>query len=202
MALTVRLVLLYATSSPGQGLALRSHVNDNRNAWLPAQGPELHCQAVSNSMNPSVRSYFAMLFAVARWRLLAVLALMVLFSLTEGIGLALLLPTLQIAGLNLVHQGDAGRYASLVSAAFFAIGLKPTLILLLGVYVMLVGVRTLLRQLQDVSGYAVQQNVEHHLRFRLYRAIAEASWLFICRSSASGFTHALTAEVESGSPRL
>ena len=123
----------------------------------------------------TLRSYLAMLFGVARWKLVGVLILTVLYSLTEGIGFALLLPTLQVAGLNLAGQSDAGRYAALVSGAFVAIGLRPSLILLLGIFVMLVGARTLLGQLQSVSRYALQQDVEHHLRRRLYRAIAEAN---------------------------
>ncbi len=60
-----------------------------------------------------------------------------MYSLTEGIGFTLLLPTLQIAGLNLMGQGDAGRYVARVSALFVASGLQPSLILLLGIFVIL-----------------------------------------------------------------
>ena len=82
-------------------------------------------------------------------------------------------------------QGEAGRYAAMVSNAFVAIGVHPSLILLLGVFVTLVGARTVLGQIQSVGMYAVQQEVEHHLRRRLYHAIADANWLFVCRSRAS-----------------
>jgi ATP-binding cassette subfamily C protein len=144
----------------------------------------------------TLQSYLAMLFGVTRWQLVGVISLTVLYSLTEGIGFTLLLPTLQIAGLNLVGQGDAGRYAAMVSAVFVASGLQPSLILLLGIFVMLVGARTLLEQMQNVWRYALQQNVEHHLRRRLYRAIAGANWLFVCRNRASDFSHALTSEID------
>jgi ATP-binding cassette subfamily C protein len=137
-----------------------------------------------------------MLLEVARWQLIGVLALTALYSLTEGIGFALLLPTLQVAGLNLGGQGEAGRYAAIVSGMFISIGLQPSLILLLGIFVMLVGARTLLGQMHNVWRYALQQDVEHHLRRRLYRAIAEANWLFVCRNRASDFTHALTSEID------
>jgi ATP-binding cassette, subfamily C, bacterial len=136
-----------------------------------------------------------MLVHVSRWHLVGVIAVAVLFSLTESIGIALLLPTLQVAGFNMAGQGEAGRYAALLSNAFAAIGLRPTLILLLGVYVTLVGARTVLGQIQSVGTYAVQQEVEHHMRRRLYHAIADANWLFVCRSRASDFTHALTHEI-------
>ena len=137
-----------------------------------------------------------MLLRVSRWHVIGVILVMVLYSLSEGVGFALLLPTLEVAGFNLTGQGEAGRYAAIVSNAFVAVGLCPTLILLLGIFVILVGARTLLGQMQNVETYAVQQEVEHHLRRRLYRAIADANWLFVCRSRASDFTHALTSEIE------
>lgn len=143
----------------------------------------------------TLRSYLAMLFGVTRWQLIGVLALTVLYSLTEGMGFALL-PTLQVAGLNLGGQGDADRYAALVSGVFVAIGLRPSLILLLGTCVMLIGARTLLGQMENVRRYVLQQDVEHHLRRHLYRAIAEANWLFVCRNRASDFNHALTSEID------
>jgi ATP-binding cassette subfamily C protein len=143
----------------------------------------------------TLRNYFAMLVHVSRWHLIGVVTVAVLFSLTESIGIALLLPTLQVAGFNMAGQGEAGRYAAMLSNAFVAIGLHPTLILLLGVFVTLVGARTVLGQIQSVGMYAIQQEVEHHMRRRLYHAIAEANWLFVCRSRASDFTHALTHEI-------
>ena len=151
---------------------------------------------VTQRAKRTLRSYLAMLLEVARWQLIGVLALTALYSLTEGIGFALLLPTLQVAGLNLGGQGEAGRYAAIVSGMFISIGLQPSLILLLGIFVMLVGARTLLGQMQNVWRYRLQQDVEHHLRRRLYRAIAEANWLFVCRNRASDFTHALTSEID------
>jgi ATP-binding cassette subfamily C protein len=136
-----------------------------------------------------------MLVHVSRWHLIGVIVVTVLFSLSEGIGIALLLPTLQVAGFNMAGQGEAGKYAARLSNAFVAIGLHPTLIVLLGVFVTLVGARTVLGQIQSVWMYKVQQDVEHHLRRRIYHAIADANWLFVCRSRATDFTHALTHEI-------
>ncbi|MGA6974405.1 MAG: ABC transporter ATP-binding protein [Candidatus Binatus sp.] len=142
----------------------------------------------------TLRAYLAMLVQVSRWHIIGVVVVSVLFSLSEGVGFALLLPTLQVAGLNLAGQGEAGRYAAIVTNAFVRIGMRPSLILLLGVFLMLFGARTVLGQIQNVWTYTVQQQIEHHLRRRIYRAIADANWLFVCRSRASDFTHALTHE--------
>jgi ATP-binding cassette subfamily C protein len=143
----------------------------------------------------ALRTYFTMLVDVSGWHLLGVLVVMVLYSLTEGIGIALLLPTLQVAGFNMVGQGEAGHYAAMLSNGLMAIGLHPSLILMLGIFVTLVGARTVLGQIQNVGVYAVQQEVEHHLRSRVYHSIADANWLFVCRSRATDFTHALTHEI-------
>ncbi|MDB5107620.1 MAG: xenobiotic-transporting ATPase, partial [Candidatus Binatus sp.] len=147
-------------------------------------------------MKPELRRYFQMLATVSRWRLVIAIVLMVAFSATEGVGFALLLPTLQVAGFNLHNQGEAGRYAGMVSHGLLAIGLRPSLLILLAIFVLLVGARTLLGQMQMIATYAVEQDVTHHLRSSLYRAIGEASWLFVGKSRASDFTHALTSEVD------
>jgi ATP-binding cassette subfamily C protein len=143
----------------------------------------------------TIRPYLATLVHVSRWNLAGVVIVSVLFSLTEGVGFALLPPTLQVAGFNLAGQGEAGRYATMVSNAFLAVGMRPSLILLLGVFVMLVGTRTVLDKIQSVWMFAVQQDLEHHLRERIYHSIADANWLFLCRSRASDFIHALTHEI-------
>ena len=78
-------------------------------------------------MRVRMRPYVAVVARATRIKVAVALCLMVLYSLTEGIGIALLLPTLQAVGLDLAHQGDAGRYANAIASAVAAIGLPPTL---------------------------------------------------------------------------
>lgn len=124
---------------------------------------------------------------------------MVLVSLTEGIGLALLLPTLQVAGLELGPQVAAGRYAIAVSRGFTSLGLHPNLLLLLLIFVALVSLRAILVSIQQIGTYTVQRGFADFLRVRLYRAIANANWLFVTRSRSADFVHTLTSEVDRGS---
>jgi ABC-type siderophore export system fused ATPase/permease subunit len=56
--------------------------------------------------------------------------------------------------------------------------------------------RNLLECQRSVSTLIVQVSVEDALRRRLYRAIANADWLFIARSRSSDFLYALTSEIE------
>lgn len=121
---------------------------------------------------------------------------MLLYSLTEGIGIALLLPLLQVAGLQLGAQGALGHYAHAISAVFLAVGIQPALLPLLMVFAGLIGARALLGQSQHVTTYAVRQRFGVLMRCRLYRAIGNANWEFLLRSRSADLTHALTAEVE------
>ncbi len=146
-------------------------------------------------MKATLRSSVATLFSVVRLKLVWALALSVMFSLTEGIGIAMLLPTLQAAGMNLNHQGVAGRYARLIASGLRSVGLPPTLLILLGIFVILVSVRSLLGSMHGIAAYGVQLTMEDSLRTRLYRAIANANWLFVCRIRSTDFAHALTDEV-------
>jgi len=147
-------------------------------------------------MRVPIRPYMAAVKQAAGWKVAAALCLMVLYSLTEGVGIALLLPTLQAAGLDLTHQGDAGRYAKAIAGAVAAVGLPPTLPVLLAIFVVLVSTRAALSGAQSVATISVNQGVALALRNRLYGAIANAGWLFVARSRASDFTHALTAELD------
>ncbi len=147
-------------------------------------------------MKARLRPYLTVLVQTAGWRVAAALGLMVLYSLTEGVGIALLLPTLQAAGLDLTHQGDAGRYAKTIARAVAAIGLSPTLPVLLAIFVVLVSARSALSGVQSVATISMNQTFVLALRKRLYGAITNAGWLFVARSRASDFTHVLTAEID------
>jgi len=146
-------------------------------------------------MNHRVMAFVRALMRSAGWRFWWTLALIVLLPLTEGVGLALLLPTLEAAGLDLHNQGQAGHLARLVWRGFAAVGAHPGFLALLVIYVLVIGLRTILERNRSVSVWIVQQDFEDDLRRRLYRAIAGANWLFITRSRLADFTHALTAEL-------
>ena len=133
---------------------------------------------------------------VARWRLGWTIILIILFSLTEGVGVALLFPTLEAAGFSLENQGKAGHYAKVLRAAFSAAGLPLNLPLLLSLYVAVIAARTLIGRARNVSDSMVHRQVEDAMRQRLYGAIGNANWLFITRNRFSDFNHALTAEMQ------
>jgi len=144
----------------------------------------------------SLRDYLARLYESARWRLVVTVLLAALCSLTEGVGIVLLIPTLQLAGMNIGGQGRLKDYAGAIDRALGWIGLNPSLPVLLTIFLLLVSARTLLLKLQMVAGAAVQQRLQVNMRERLHRAIVNADWLYLCRKKSSDLVHALTGEID------
>jgi ATP-binding cassette subfamily C protein len=140
-------------------------------------------------------TYMAALKRVMSRKVALALSLMVFISLTEGVGLLLLLPLMQLVGLN-IDGGSLGQIAGLTSQLFSFAGVKPTLILVLAVYVVVISANALLRRWQTIKSFAIEYEFAAHLRKHLYKSITSADWLFFIRMRASDFAHALTYEVE------
>jgi len=160
-----------------------------------------HRQAVSANRQASSRRpilhYISSLISIARWQLCAAVVLMTITSLTEGLGVALLFPILQVAGFNLANQGHVGHYTGEVRALLEHSRLPPTLWLatLLLIFMLLMALRSLFSRVQSVLTFRTALTYELALSRRLYQAIINADWLFLVRRRASDFTHALTAEL-------
>ncbi len=141
--------------------------------------------------------YISSLIQIARWQLFAAVVIMTFTSLTEGLGVALLFPILQVAGFNLANQGHVGHYTGEVRALLVYSGLRPSLWLafLLSIFMLLMALRSLFNRVQSVLTFRTVLTFELALSRRLYQAIINADWLFLVRRRSSDFTHALTAEL-------
>ena len=118
-------------------------------------------------------------------------------SLTEGIGILLLIPVLQVSGLNLVGQGTVGRFAARVDSALRWMQLTPSLPVLLFIFLILISTRTVTVKLQMITGSTVQEKLQSYLRERLHRAIVDAvssyyvatnprTWCMFLRARSNG----------------
>src|ERR1700761_857586 len=141
--------------------------------------------------------YLSSLLQTARWQLFAAVLIMTFTSLTEGLGVALLFPILQVAGFNLANQGHVGHYTGEVRALLEQSGLSPKLWLatLLLIFMLLLALRSLFSRMQSVLTFRTVLTYELALSQRLYQAITQADWLFLVRRRSSDFTHALTGEL-------
>ena len=144
-----------------------------------------------------VLQYASSLIEITRWQLLAAVVIMTFTSLTEGLGVALLFPILQVAGFNLANQGHVGHYTGEVRAILVHSGLSPSLWLatLLLIFMLLMALRSLFSRVQSVLTFRTTLTYELALSRRLYQVIIHADWLFLVRRRSSDFTHALTAEL-------
>jgi ATP-binding cassette subfamily C protein len=143
----------------------------------------------------TLRSYVGALIDESSWKLVFVSLLTVFVTLTEGVGLLMLVPLLQVVGLDM-GRGAVGRIGEFIASIFDTVGLRPTLILVLVLYVLVISARALASSWQTVVSAALAHEFKVHLRQRLYRAIVNTDWLFFSRSRSSDFTHALTTELD------
>jgi ATP-binding cassette subfamily C protein len=84
----------------------------------------------------------------------------------------------------------------LTARVFQWLGLQPTLVTVLAVYLVFMVLQALANRLMTTTGLAVQSDFVARLRGRLYEAIARADWLFVSRRPMAEFTHALTTEMD------
>src|SRR3984957_17325171 len=163
---------------------------------MPGPNAALSADQLAASKRPLLQ-FVSSLMQIARWQLFAAVVIMTVTSLTEGLGVALLFPILQVAGFNLANQGHVGHYTGEVRDLLVRSGLRPSLWLasLLFIFMLLMALRSLFNRMQSVLTLRTALNYELSLGRRLYQAIINADWLFLVRRRSSDFTHALTGEL-------
>ncbi|CAN5182011.1 ABC transporter ATP-binding protein [soil metagenome] len=142
-----------------------------------------------------LRAYCVELRSAAPRHIWLALGLMCGVALTEWVGLLLLVSLLQAVGLG-VAEGGIGKLEQWTSGAFAAVGVRPTLLGVLCVYVVTISVQSFLQRWQVIVSSTLDEHFLLHLRRRLYRAVLQARWLFLTRRRLSDFTHALTTELD------
>lgn len=152
-------------------------------------------KAIGAWASGSFRTYVEVLLGTMSWRVALALALMLLRTATQGAQLLLLVPLMQLVGLD-VQQGSVGWLARLISSAFEFAGVPLTLATVLGAFVLFTVALALLTRWQTTFNFKLGHDFVAILRRRFYRAIANTGWLTFSKSRASDFTHALTTELD------
>jgi ATP-binding cassette subfamily C protein len=148
-----------------------------------------------STLDRPVRAYVSALLRVMPGRVVLAAGLMVLVGLTEGLGILLLLPLLNLAGVD-VERGSVAALAARVSSIVAALRLPHTLPALLVLFVAVMGAQALIARWQAIVTRRIEFDFAAHLRERLYRAIVESRWSYFARQRAADFAHALTAEID------
>lgn len=132
---------------------------------------------------------------IMSWKVPLAILLMVFLSLTVGIELVLLISILELMGIT-VMAGNAAELSGLLSSIFNGMGISPTLLMLLALYVFVISLHALLYRFQSKINIRLQAGFAARLRQRLYQVITKTNWLFFSRKRASDFTHAMTHQAE------
>jgi ATP-binding cassette subfamily C protein len=156
---------------------------------------KIYVRVTGTWKNSTARAFTATLVSVMSWKVVLALALMLCLSATQGAQLLLLVPLMQLVGLN-VQQGPVGWLSELVSSIFATVGVRPTLVTVLGAFLLFTTGLQLITRWQTIMNFKLQQDFVASLRQRLYRAIANCDWLTFSRSRSSDFTHTLTTELD------
>lgn len=152
-------------------------------------------ESALTSPTRALRAYLTTLVRVLSWKTVLALTLIVCLSLTEGVGLVLLVALMPLIGLDM-HQGSAGRVAEFVVSMFAIVGIHPTLITVLIFYIVIASAQALFLRWQSTFNCAIEHDLVAFFRQRLYKAIVNVNWLFFVGRRSSDFMHALTTEVE------
>lgn len=149
----------------------------------------------STAPAPAADTLLDLLSSLVSWRFAGLVLLTLLIGLTSGTALVMLLPMLQVAGLN-VPGGAGERVVEVVFTGMQAVGVEPTLLTVLALNLLIVGVTAWLSRVQAVSSVSFNQSVVRSLRLDLYRSLSGADWLFLAGERRSRFSHMLLGELE------
>jgi ATP-binding cassette subfamily C protein len=119
--------------------------------------------------------------------------LMLVLTLTEGAGLLLLAPLLELVGV--MEQNPMPRAAGWLDRAFASVGIEVTLGSVLLLFVALAGALTMLRWVEARLVAGAREDLASAYRNRIYRAMAAAEWRFLVTRTPAEFAHVLTSEI-------
>lgn len=126
-------------------------------------------------------------------RLAWVLTVQVIAALIQGVGLLLLVPLLELAGVS--RAASAGGLMARAREVFHALGVPLSLSAMLVIYVAVVTMAAALTAYQNVLLVRYRLEFVDELRQRLYRAIARAEWRHLLGLRQSDLLTALTIDV-------
>lgn len=123
------------------------------------------------------------------------LFLMVIQGITAGVGLLLIIPLLQLIGLDTGPQIN-DQVSGLANDIYSWLGIHPNLATILLSYIAIVTIIATLRYQLLVRSVSVQQHYISHLRHKLFHSLLYCRWQFISQNKTSEFFHGLTGQIQ------
>jgi len=123
---------------------------------------------------------------------IGLLALMLLSSLSEGIGLLMLVPLLHLLQNGADRSGGVGQA---FYTLFQSLGIPVSVAGLLGVFVLLVGVRSAVQYLREVRAAHFQHELVDRLRQTCFAAFLHSEWRWLVGGRSSDHASLLLADI-------
>ena len=139
--------------------------------------------------------FFRILVREMPRRVALVVTLHLAAGVAEGFGLLLLIPLLALVGLS-VPQGLPAGVQGAVEGGLAALGARPTLPLVLLVFLAVMALRAGLRRWSNVASAALEARYTLRWQQRLYEAVFGCRWPVLVRERIPELTHALTVDVD------
>lgn len=120
---------------------------------------------------------------------------MVIVSFIEGTAILLLIPLLNLTGILHMNMGNilSIPWAKNILQAFPN---KVALPAILGIYLLMVIVESLLQRYQNLLHVKIEEGFTSHLRLMSYRSLLSTKWEYFIKKRKSDISHVLTAELD------
>lgn len=144
---------------------------------------------------PALWQAFLDFYHFDRFKVILCFMLMLIQGATSGIGILLIIPLLQIIGLELTG-GETQEFALILGQVLSSLSIPQTLESILILYVGLVTIVAALKYWVAVLSVELQQHYVTRQRDALFRSLLHAHWSYITANRMSDFTHSLTGQVQ------
>lgn len=143
----------------------------------------------------TLRLYLKELFRFSKAKLLTNLGLMVTLGMTEGIGLMILIPFFDLAGIFSGDQVSVSRLTIWVGEVFRHTGLTLNLPVVLVAYISLIFGQSWVQRCQSQLNVVLRQSFTNSLNLRLFRAATYTRWPFWLVRRKSDLAKSLTTDM-------
>jgi ATP-binding cassette subfamily C protein len=130
-------------------------------------------------------------------RIVYVLSLMILSSLSSGIGILLIVPLLASVDISLGTDTATPGIQAHINHVFDTLGLQPGLEVILLIYLSLIVTVALINYLNAVAGAKLQRDFVINLRRQVYGSLLNANWQYLGSKRMSDFARLVTGQVQS-----
>jgi ATP-binding cassette subfamily C protein len=142
---------------------------------------------------PTAKSYLLSFLRYTGAKAWISLFVMVLLGLSEGVGLIMLIPFLQLIGFDGAQGSD--RISLLVRSLFEMTGLPLTLPAILCVYVSILGLHAVASRYQEGLNARMMLGYTQFMQDRLYKAFARVEWLCFTQTGGADVIRVVTSDL-------